>query len=470
MSLLFDSLLAYDRDSGQLVPRLAERWQVSRDARTITFTLRADARWQDGQPLVADDVAFTLEAARDPALDSLYGPSLAHVAEVAAPDDRTLVIHLDSGGCPSLTALGAVPILPHHLLAGSGTLTQPLAIAPLGSGPFIYVNQTAQGEVQLRSNAVYWGGAPYLDALNYRPFETATDLQRALQDRRIDVALMPRADIWDPDAAEPPFSVYRYPAGELLFVAFNNSHPLLKDARVRRALSMAIDRQSLLDQTLHGNGELIAGSLSPQHWAADPGLQAPPYDPEAARQLLLESGWSDTDGDGWLDREGERLHLSVRANGGNRLREDAAMLVAGYYRAIGIDATAELVIWGAVVDDLFTHDFEAIVFSWPLGPDPDQSQWWLSGQDEVGSGDNFVSFADDQVDRLLQEASAMPLCDPDRRAQLYRQVQDALAQKRPYDFLLVPYASVLARPDLRGLAAGPLAGPLESAPAWYLEP
>jgi peptide/nickel transport system substrate-binding protein len=468
--LLFDSLLAHDPDSGQPVPRLAQRWEVSDDTRTITFTLRADARWQDGQPLVADDVAFTLEAARDPALDSLYGPTLRHVAEVFSPDDRMVVIHLNEADCPSLTAVGNVPILPHHLLADSGVLTQPLAIAPLGSGPFIYVNQTAPGEVQLRSNEAYWGGAPYLDTLSYRPFETTDDLQRALEDRQIDVALMPYGDIVDSDAAELPFSVYRYPAGELLFVAFNNSHPLLEDARVRLALSMAIDRQSLLDQTLHGNGELIAASLSPRHWAADPTLQTPPYDPDAARELLLEAGWSDTDGDGWLDRDGERLRLSVRANGGNRLREDVAMLITGYYRAIGIDATVELVIWGAVVDDLFTHDFEAIVFSWPLGPDPDQSQWWLSTQNEMGNGDNFVSFADEQVDRLLKEASAMPLCDPDRRAQLYREVQRLLAKERPYDFLLLPYASVLARPDLRGLAAGPFAGPLESAPAWYIEP
>jgi peptide/nickel transport system substrate-binding protein len=468
--LLFDSLLTHDPDTGQALPRLAQRWEVSDDARTITFTLRADARWQDGQPLVADDVAFTLEAARDPALDSTYGPLLGHVAEVLAPDERTAVIHLDEADCPALTDVGAVPILPQHVLSDSGVLTPALAIASLGSGPFTYVNQTAPGEVQLRANEAYWGGAPYLDALSYRPFESSDDLKRALEDGQIDVALMPRGDGLDSDAAGLPFSVCRYAAGELLFVAFNNSHPLLEDVRVRQALSMAIDRQSLLDQALQGSGELVAGSLPAEHWAADPDLQMPPYDPDAARELLAEVGWSDTDGDGWLDRDGERLRLSVRANGGDRLREDVAMLIAGDYRAIGIDAQVELVIWGAVVDDLFTHDFEAIVFSWPLAPDPDQRQWWLSTQDEIGDGDNFVSFANEQVDELLKEASAVPFCDADRRAPLYQQVQHVLVQERPYDFLLVPYASVLTRPDLRGVAAGPFAGPLESAPAWYIEP
>jgi ABC-type transport system substrate-binding protein len=142
--------------------------------------------------------------------------------------------------------------------------------------------------------------------------------------------------------------------------------------------------------------------------------------------------------------------------------------LAGYYRAIGIDSGLELVLWGAVVDDLFTHDFDTVVFSWPLKAEPDQSQWWLSTENEIGSGYNFVSFADETVDRLLGEAVALPGCDPDGRAELYQQIQGVLARERPYDFLVVPYAALLARPDLRGIQAGPFAGPLESAADWYL--
>jgi peptide/nickel transport system substrate-binding protein len=233
---------------------------------------------------------------------------------------------------------------------------------------------------------------------------------------------------------------------------------------------MAVDRGELLSQTLGGAGDLAPGSLPAGHWAADPSLKPPPYDPEAARRLLREAGWSDTDGDGWLDRDGERLRLPVRTNGGNRLREDVATLIAGTYRAIGVDASLELVIWGAVVDDLFTHDFEAIVFSWPLRPEPDQSRWWLSAENEMGSGYNFVSFANEEVDALLEEARSVPGCDPTHRALLYRRVQHILADERPYDFLFIPYATVFARSDLRGLMGGPFAHPLESAADWYLAP
>jgi peptide/nickel transport system substrate-binding protein len=420
--------------------------------------------------VVADDVIFTFELARDPARDSLYGPALKYVSDISAPGDRTVVISLDEAHCPSLAALGELPIVPHHLLDQTDLAATSFDKVPVGSGPLVFVESTPEGEVHLARNDDYWGGAPYLDAWSYRPFENAGNLHRAVESEQIDVALMPPGYL--PSSTDPAgaLSAYRYPAPEFLFVAFNNDHPVLGDPKVRLALSMAVDREQLLDQALAGGGELIAGSLPSAHWAADPDLRPPDYDPEGARQFLAEAGWTDSDGDGWLDRDGERLRLPVRTNGGNQLREDLATLVASYYRAIGVDAPVELVIWGAVVDDLFTHDFDTIVFSWPLSAEPDQSQWWLSTEGEIGSGYNFVSFADESVDRLLQEAVTVPSCDAASRAGLYRQVQDALAQERPYDFLLIPYAALLARPDLRGLGVGTFSGPFDSATDWYIQP
>lgn len=466
--LLFDSMLTYDAQSGQLTPHLAQNWTVASDDRTITFILRPDAQWHDGQPIIADDVVFTIDAARDPTLDSLYGPQLEHVIEVYAPDKGTVVVSLDDTHCPSLTVLGELPIMPRHTV----TQTTPISFdkTPLGSGPFVFNAWTAEGGVRLTRNEDYWGKIPYLDAWSYQPFETATELQQAVESGRIDVAMLPPGHMPPASDLPPSVVILRYPAPELVFVAFNNDHPILGDARVRLALSMAVDRKHLLDQALTGGGELVTGSLPDAHWAADPGLRPPSYDPEGARQMLLEAGWSDSDGDGWLDRNGERLRLPVRTNGENRLRADVATLIAGYYRAIGIEASVELVLWGAVVDDLFTHDFDIIVFSWPLQAEPDQSRWWLSTENEVGRGYNFVSFADEKVDRLLREAATVPTCDVERRAEAYQQVQDRLVQERPYDFLFIPYAALLTRPDLSGIEAGPFAGPLESAAAWYLEP
>ena len=190
--LLFDSLLAYDPASGQLAPRLATTWAVAGDSRTITFTLRSGAMWHDGQPVAAGDVVFTIELARDPALDSLYGPRLSHVTGARALGNTTVVVSLDQPDCPSLAALGELPIVPQHLSAQlAGNSESARQLKPVGSGPFVFVAQTAQGEVRLARNERYWGGAAALDAWSYRPFESAAEVLRALEAGQIDAAWLP---------------------------------------------------------------------------------------------------------------------------------------------------------------------------------------------------------------------------------------------------------------------------------------
>jgi peptide/nickel transport system substrate-binding protein len=469
--LLFDSLLAYDLDSGQLAPRLATTWAVAGDSRTITFTLHSGAVWHDGQPVVAGDVVFSIGLARDPTLDSLYGPRLSHVTGARALDATTVVVSLDRPDCPSLATLGELPIVPQHLSAQfTGSSDSVRQLKPVGSGPFVFVAQTAQGEVRLARNERYWGGAPALDTWSYRPFESAADVQRALEAGQIDAAWLPPGRLPGLAALGAAFAVHRYPAPEFVLVAFNNERPPLNDPQVRLALSLAIDREQLLKQSLDGAGELIAGSLPAGHWAADPSLRPPAYDPARARELLAAAGWRDSDGDGWLDRDGKRLRLPVRTNGEDRLREDVATLVAAYYRAVGVDAPLELVGWPVLMDDVFTHDFGVVVFGWPLPAEPDQSQWWLSTENGVGAGSNFVSFSDASVDRGLREALAVPGCDANGRAQIYRQIQHTLAQHRPYDFLLMPDAALVTRIGLKGAQPEPFDSPFWNAANWTIAP
>jgi peptide/nickel transport system substrate-binding protein len=185
--------------------------------------------------------------------------------------------------------------------------------------------------------------------------------------------------------------------------------------------------------------------------------------------LLAEAGLKDEDGDGWLDRADKRLELGLRLNGENSLHQDLGWLVSSYYRDLGLFARAESVAFDNLVDDLFTHDFELALFSWPLLPDPDQHLYWRSTENEEGVGLNFTSYDNPRLDKLLDQAVAVPGCDTPTRAKIYGDIQEILAQERPLDFLLTPNYHLLVTQRLQGVNPGPFAPLAWNVTNWYLK-
>jgi peptide/nickel transport system substrate-binding protein len=237
---------------------------------------------------------------------------------------------------------------------------------------------------------------------------------------------------------------------------------------VRQALRLALDREAILATALNADGQLLAGSLLPGHWAAAE-LSPPAYDPAAARALLAGAGLGDTDGDGWLDQAGQRLELSIRLNGENRLHQELGWLAGSYYRDLGLYVRAEGAPFDSLIDDLFTHDFTLAIFSWPILPDPDQRLYWRSDENREGVGLNFGSYHSKPLDDLLDQAVAMPGCDPAARAGVYAGVQHTLAQDGPVDFLLAPNRHVLVAPRLHGVQPGPFAGLMWNSADWSVQ-
>lgn len=463
--LLFESLLAVAPDDGRLTPALARDVLVSDDGLTLTFHLSENGRWHDGRPVTARDVIFTWQSMLDTPRYHRYWFPPERISALAAPDEATVVVTLPEANCSLLYALGQAPILPQHLLAEEGVFAADFGRAPVGSGPFALARWAGEGDIELvrREDGASAGDRPGLAAWTYRPAADANELQQALAAGAIDAAVLPGAG-----AAPSGLTSYAFPLPEMYFVAFNLAQPPLDEVLIRQALAQALDRDRILAEALPGGGLLLGNSLGPGHWADRRAGSWPAYDPDRARSLLAEAGLRDVDRDGWLDRDGEPLRLALRTNADNDLRRALAILVSQYWRAVGVNTAVELVDWPILVDDLFTHDFEAVVFSWPLAPDPDQTRYWGSAENTIGSGLNVVSLADDAVDRWLAAGLATPGCDLDARAATYTGLQTRLAELRPYDFLLLPEARLVARPDLRGPAPGLWAGPFWNGGKWFL--
>lgn len=450
--LLFNSLLRVDPETAQVQPGLALAWQFSADGRQVTFTLPPDLAWSDGTPYTAADVAASLQATQHPALLKFN--------RIAATNDQTLQFDFLDVDCAAVTSLGLLPLLP------ADQILEPL---PVGSGPFVIAEQAADGRLlTLARNPHYAGTAPRLSEIELR-FFSQSELEIVLSEGAGPFGAI--GPLTQRPATPPGFRDLTFPAAQALGVAINyapkNEPPLPEP--VRRALLLALDRPAILSELLAGDGELLAGTLLTSHWAANPTLSPPEYSPEQAAALLAQAGLRDTDGDGWLELNGQRLELSLRLDGTNRLQQRLGWLVSSYYRDLGLFARAESVPRDSVTDDLFTHDFVLAVFGWPILPDPDQRVFWHTDENEPGLGLNFTSYSNPALDSLMTEAAALPGCETSARAEAYQAVQETLNTDRPVDFVLAPNQHLFVAETLYGLRPGPFAPFTWNAAEWYLE-
>ncbi len=450
--LLFDTLLQVDPETARLRPGLAESWAYSPDGQEVTLRLPAGLTWSSGQPLTAAAIAASLKATEHPAL--------AAFSQIEAVDPQTLKLIFAQIDCAAVTTLAQLPLMP---------AAQILDAVPEGSGPFRVAGWSENKRVlTLAPNPNYRGPQPALEGLTVR-FIAAAEAAIALSEGQFDLV----GPIQSPltNYQSPNYLDLVYPAPHMVYLAINyaprNDEPLL--AQVRQALLLALDREAILAQALDGEGQLLAGSLLPDHWAANGSLSWPGYDPATARRRLAQAGLRDSDGDGWLDQNGRRLELSIRLNGDNPLHQNLGWLISSYYRDLGLFSRAEGISADNMIDDLFTHDFTLALYSWPFLPDPDQRMFWRASENTEGFGLNITSYRNPELDEQLDRAVAIPGCRPVERAKVYGGVQKILAQERPVDFLLTPNRHLMVAARLHGLRPGPFAPFTWNVTTWYLQ-
>lgn len=450
--LIFESLLALDPQDGHLLPCLAERWEVGAGGSVITFTLRNEVRWHDGRPFRAEDVAFTWQAVMSATVPVPYAEHLALVGEIKIPRAGTVVVRLRQPDCAALTQLGLLPILPAHLWhtreVAQATVRPALMV---GTGAFRLADWETGQVVTLTRHAEYWAGEPYLERWAYHRYEARDALLTAAGRGETDLlALDPRPDL--PQSLETGFRPLVFPRGESLFLLFNHERPPLSDGNVRHGLALALDREQIADLA-GGSGGLLTSILPAGHWSLPPDLRPPIRDLAEARRLLAPKG--------------EHLALAIKLPGGDRTREDAALLVAQAYREVGIEARLEVLDSGVFLADLFRHDFDVALLSWPFPRDPDQTHLYHSREITPGVGFNFGSYISSQADELLDAGRTVEGCSEARRAPFYWQLAALLSQDRPSGFLLAPSQSVALSRRIVGPAPSPFAGLYWNVSQWW---
>ncbi len=448
----------------EIEPDLAESWEISEDELTITFHLRDGLKFHDGDDLTAEDVKFTYSLAVTPQIDSPYRLRFEMVEGWDVIDDKTFLVVFTEPFSPGLANF-TLGILPKHLLEGGEADFVAFNKAPVGAGPFKFVEWLPQGHITLEAFDDYFKGRPALDRVVMKVISDKASATLELQLEGVDLV----RDIYPEDEKtiknKDEYNFYIYDDMNYNYLGLNNAEPLFSVSKVRQALSYAIDRVAIIDQVLEGQGEICRSPVSPSSWAYNPDLIPYPYDPEKAKKLLAEEGWEDTDNDGVLDKDGEIFSFTIFTNRDNKQRGKAAELIRDALGKIGVKVDIKKVPWESLVKDhLLARDFEAVIAGFTFTIDPDDYIVWHS--EEARGGFNFFSYSNSKVDGLLEEGRHT--WDKGKRKIIYQKIQELIIEDQPFIFLWIPRIKTVVRSEFKGIVPSPL-GILWNLEHWYKE-
>lgn len=479
---LFTPLVRYDA-SLRVQPRLAARWdtvRVGRDSLDLTFHLRGDVKWHDGVPTTARDVLFAFRRMTDPetafaAVALLRGYS----RNAVVLDDSTVRFRLRP--FPEFLEIWTlVGGLPEHLLGDvppAQASRAPYGQRPVGNGPLRWAARVPGESWTLEANPDYpaaLGGRPYLDRIVYRVVpEPATRLTE-IGSGGADLGLVNGEQVPQVKTLRGVrLATYLPPAW--VYVAWNTKRPPFSDARVRRALSLAIDRHDIVQGVAMGYGVEGRTTVTPVHWAFDSTRSAatPSQRRAEAARLLDEAGWRDRDGSGVrTNAAGQRFRFVLKCSNGTYAYCDLAQAVQAHLRRVAVDAEIRREEFQTLLSEL-THpaaagggrDFEAAMFSFvDAFGETGQSYLGSAARDDPFAFTGYTSPVLDslfaEMDHTLDRGAAMPL---------WRRYQAEVDRAAPYAVLYYPESTVAVSERLQGVEMD-ARGPLVSSTRWWIAP
>jgi peptide/nickel transport system substrate-binding protein len=393
--LMFSYFFNYD-DRDNFVPEVAtevptlRNGGISADGKTITYHLRRGVKWQDGVPLTAQDIVFTFHAIMNPKNNVQVRTGYDQIADVVATDDYTVVVHMKSVFAPIVAFFmcmqGGFSILPQHLLDKYPDLNHVAwNNAPVGSGPFRFVEWVHGDHITLEANPGYWRGPPHLKKIIFRVMPDTNTIVTQLQTHEVDAWFRADPAKYAQLKALKGYRVYLSPENVFGHIDFNTKDPILSDVTVRQAIESAIDRPRIVNDATGGVDQATDTDQSVFSWANDHHAPYFGYDPAKATALLAAAGWKPGP-DGIRAKNGTRLSLQLSYIGGQSIGQKVAGIIQQDAKAVGVEIaqkTYPSTIFFASAQSggiLNSGKFQLAYYGWVSGVDPDNSSLYRCNQ------------------------------------------------------------------------------------------
>ncbi len=466
---VYNRLVEFKRGTTEVIPGLAESWEISEDGTEYTFKLRegvvlhSSDTFTPTRTLNADDVIFSFERQLDPenpfhayvegaSWEYFNGMSMPDlVKSIEKVDDMTVKFVLNRAEAPFLAnlAMDFASILSKEYADGleAGGSVSDLNQKPIGTGPFRFVAYQPDAVIRYQAHADYWDGKQPIDDLVFAITTDASVRQQKLTAGECHVMPYPNPADVQSLKENPDLQVMEQQGLNVGYLAYNTQQAPFDDARVRKALNMAINKEAILDAVFQGAGQVAVNPIPPTMWSYNDAIEDDPYDPEAAKSLLADAGISDLSMKVWAMPVQRPYNPNAR-----RMAE----LIQADFDAIGVSAEIVSYEWGEYLDRSKATDRDgAVLLGWTGdNGDPDNFLAVLLGCDAVG-GANRAQWCNEEFNDLIQQAK---VGTQDERAALYEEAQVVFKREAPWATIAHSIVHMPMRANVEGYVMDPLGG------------
>ena len=378
MNNIYEALVKRDPSTGKIISDLATSWDVSPNGKIYYFNLRKGVRWQDGRPFSSEDVRFTFALLTMPKLKkgSFISDINYSLARIDKLGNYGIRITLTEPNIYFMQLLSELPILPAHKFYRGVKTTGYASLHPVGTGPYRLYDIIPGDSIILERNEYYWGKTPYVQRIVFKKIPDPSKVLVGIRRKKIDI-IPKMSPIHYPEqitqSIAKDYRLYRFVPPIFTYMVWNTRSSMLKDFRVRRALTMLINTDSIIKTVFKNLAVPCYGPYWRPSGLGDHKLKRWPYDPQKAKELLDEAGWQDHDGDGIRDYKGKPMNIvvlmPVDARQGRLVLEN----IKHTYFSAGIKLTIVPTDWKLLAKHLRKRRFSAAFLTWRGRPYEDFS-------------------------------------------------------------------------------------------------
>jgi peptide/nickel transport system substrate-binding protein len=424
---IFNGLVKYDKDLSKIVGELAEDFYFE-DNKTLIFKLHKNVKWHDGAPFSADDVVFSFQTLVSPKIASPYSANFRFVKFVQAVDKHTVKVVYKE---PYFKALETwmMGILPKHILENEANLmNSKFNTEPIGTGPYKLHQLEHSKNIILKANEDYFEGKPKIDQISYHVIADPMTRFLMLKASTLDIGgidamqyerqLTPEFELQN--------NIYEEISRSYTYLGFNLRRQKFQDPRVREALSLAINRQELVNILFFSHAKICTGPFLPGTKAFNPDVKAPTQNVARAKALLKEAGYD----------ESHPLRFEIATSNSSPVRPYAAQIMQHQLKRIGVIVELRVMEWQAFLNMVvFPKEFDTVLLGWALGATPDPYMFWHSDNDKKG-GFNLVGYHNEKLNKMIEESQS--IVDRDELGKLWQEMFSMIVEDNPYLFLYIP--------------------------------